>query len=63
MLLIALFGCGGGGGGQAGNPLIGQIAPDFNLTDVNQNSASYNQAASPRNYLTKASAWYFGHST
>ena len=40
LLIVALFGC-GGGGGQAGNPLIGQIAPDFSLTDVSQNTQEF----------------------
>jgi hypothetical protein len=39
------------------------IVPDFALTDVNPSSASYQQAVSPRDYLQKVSAWYFGHAT
>ena len=39
------------------------VMPDFSLTDVNPNSATYNQKVSPRDYLTKVSAWYFGHAT
>ena len=37
--------------------------PDFSLTDVNANSARYQEAVSPRDYLGQTSAWYFGHST
>lgn len=37
--------------------------PDFSLVDVNPTSATADQAVSPRDYLTKVSAWYFGHST
>jgi hypothetical protein len=36
---------------------------DFSLVDVNHNSASHNQAVSPRDYLDQVSAWYFGHAT
>lgn len=39
------------------------ILPDFSLTDVNPNSATYTQKVSPRDYLDKVSAWYFGHAT
>ncbi|MFN3484466.1 MAG: hypothetical protein ACK44W_03160 [Planctomycetota bacterium] len=39
------------------------VLPDFSLTDVNPNSATYNQKVSPRDYLGKVSAWYFGHAT
>lgn len=43
----------------------GEDAPmaDFSLVDVNPNSATYNQSISPRQYLGKMSAWYFGHAT
>ncbi len=37
--------------------------PDFTMLDVNPTSASYDQGVSPRDYLQKVSAWYFGHST
>ncbi len=37
--------------------------PDFAIVDVNPTSASVDQAVSPRDYLQKVSAWYFGHST
>jgi len=39
------------------------VMPDFSLTDVNPNSARYNAKVSPRDYLDKVSAWYFGHAT
>jgi hypothetical protein len=39
------------------------VMPDFSLTDVNPNSATYNQKVSPRDYLDQVSAWYFGHAT
>jgi len=47
---------------QPNGPLEGE-APDFSLTDVNPNSATYDSTISPRAYLDKVSAWYFGHST
>ena len=37
--------------------------PDFSLVDVNPNSATYNQAVSPRDYLGQVSAWYLGNAT
>ena len=40
-----------------------QLVADFALTDVNPNSATYNQQVSPRDFLGEVSAWYFGHST
>lgn len=39
------------------------LMPDFSLTDVNPNSATTEAAVSPRQYLQRISAWYFGHST
>jgi hypothetical protein len=38
-------------------------APAFSLPDVNPTSASFDQEVSPRDYLQKVSAWYFGHAT
>lgn len=37
--------------------------PDFQLVDVNPASPTYAQSVSPRDYLQKVSAWYFGHAT
>lgn len=48
---------------QAEGELGANPVPDFSLTDVNPNSATYNQTVSPRQYLGKITAWYFGHST
>lgn len=48
------------------NPCVTPAAdakPDFHLQDVNPNSARSGQAVSPRDYLGKVSAWYFGHAT
>lgn len=46
-----------------GASTVGEVAPDFVLTDVNAASASYLADVSPREKLDKVSAWYFGHST
>jgi len=40
-----------------------QAVTEFVLVDVNPNSATGGQQVSPRDYLQKASAWYFGHAT
>jgi hypothetical protein len=42
---------------------IGQIVPDFQLVDVNPNSATYNTQVSPRDLVGQAGAFYFVHST
>lgn len=39
------------------------MVPDFSLVDVNPASRTAGQAVSPRDYLHRVSAWYFGHST
>ena len=43
------------------DPPLQPVMPDFSLVDVNPNSASHGQPVSPRQYLGKISAWYFGH--
>jgi hypothetical protein len=49
------------GGGGAGGMMA--MAPDFSLMDVNPNSQTGGQPVSPRDYLMRVSAWYFGHAT
>jgi hypothetical protein len=44
-------------------PAANQPAPDFSLVDQNPASATAGTAVSPRQYLGKVSAWYFGHAT
>jgi hypothetical protein len=44
-------------------PASPEPRPDFHLQDVNSNSARFSQVVSPRDYLGKVSAWYFGHAT
>ena len=41
-------------------PPLPEPMPDFALTDVNPASGSFEQQVSPRDYLGKLSAWYFG---
>ena len=41
----------------------GDPRPDFQLEDVNPDSARFGEDVSPRDYLSQVSAWYFGHST
>ncbi len=52
---------GGCGDDSPGDPVI--AVPDFALVDVNPTSVTYDQAVSPRDYLQRVSAWYFGHAT
>lgn len=53
------------GGTSAGGTggAVAQMVPDFSLVDVNPSSMSSGQPVSPRDYLLRVSAWYFGHST
>jgi hypothetical protein len=41
----------------------GSPASDFHLLDVNPASPRHDEGVSPRDYLGRISAWYFGHST
>lgn len=63
VMLLAL-GCGDDKPTEPGDDLdpTGQV-PNFAILDVNPNSATSNQSVSPRNYVSKVSAWYFGHAT
>ncbi len=66
-LAIVFAGCGGcggcdSGGGGGGTPTA-QLKPDFSLDDVNPNSGTHQASVSPRQHLTRVSAWYFGHAT
>lgn len=61
-------GVGGTGGGSTGGVggtggAVAQMVPDFTLVDLNPMSSSAGQEVSPRDYLSRVSAWYFGHST
>lgn len=39
------------------------MMPDFELVDVNPNSASFELSVSPRDHLGQVSAFYFTHAT
>ena len=39
------------------------LMPQFNLVDVNPDSATYQQTLSPSYFKGQVSAWYFGHAT
>ncbi len=65
-LLVALFlmpGCGDDSPNKPPDTPPGDLAPDFTLTDVNENSATFSQDVSPRQHLGAVSAWYFGAAT
>ena len=58
--------CGGGASPRLPvlpGPAPGVAAPDFLLPDVNPSSATSLASVSPRQHLTRISAWYFGHAT
>ena len=67
LCIIAAAGCGDDDPvtpGPGPEPeLAPEPAPEFALVDVNATSATFDQAVSPRDYLQKVSAWYFGHAT
>jgi len=46
-----------------GPPPVEGVVADFQLPDVNPNSATFNTQVSPRDYRERISAWYFGSST
>lgn len=56
-----VFGC--GDDAPQGNLHLGEVAADFAIRDVNPASARYDEPVSPRDYLGRVSAWYFGHAT
>jgi hypothetical protein len=55
------WGCGGGSGFTPTN--VGWIAPDFTLSDVNPASPTGGLPVAVRDFIGKASAWYFGYAT
>ncbi len=63
LLVAALAACNKDDTTAPGGGLPADAVPDFALTDVNPTSATSDQAVSPRDYLHKVSAWYFGHAT
>ena len=63
LAVVLSFGCGDDAPVTAPVDNTGKIVPDFSLLDVNSTSATYDQQVSPRGYLQKISAWYFGSAT
>ena len=60
---LALAGCLGSPSSGSDN---GPVTVDLSvpaIEDVNETSETFGQAVHPNDYLGKASAWYFGHST
>ena len=63
-LLLAAGSVGCGQDSTQGPPLgAGQEAPAFSVVDVNPTSPRSGEMVSPRDYLERVSAWYFGHAT
>ncbi len=61
---VFMAGCGGDTtNAPAYKDKIGKPVPAFSLVDVNPSSATYDRVVSPRDYLDKISAWYFGSAT
>lgn len=61
LLVLTLAGC---AGCTTAHPVaLGALVPDFALPDLNPASSTAGRAVSPRDYLTRVSAWYFGHAT
>lgn len=61
LVALAMTACGRNDG--IVRPTPGGSAPDFALADVNPKSARTGEIVSPRDYLQRVSAWYFGHAT
>jgi hypothetical protein len=63
LLAMVALGCDKDAKPTTPTPSASDPKPDFHLQDVNPNSSSSGQSVSPRDYLGKVSAWYFGHAT
>ncbi len=64
VVLLALAACGGSSSSLPASDVdVGELAPDFLLADVNGDSPTGSQDVTPRDYVGKVSAWYFGHAT
>ena len=44
-------------------PVTGEVVSEFSLADMNATSSTFGDNVSPRDFLGRGSAWYFGHST
>lgn len=63
---LSLLGCVPmGTTGDSPTPVDGGDSPvaDFALLDVNPTSVRYDTPVSPRDYIGRVTAWYFGHAT
>ncbi len=61
LAVLLVSACGGAPGKD--RKADGKLMPDFALSDVNPSSTSFGTTVSPRQFLTRVTAWYFGHST
>ncbi len=66
-LAVTAAGCGGDDTSGPTPTPPGQPGPDavadVSVPDVNDTSPRFGELVSPRDYLGKVSAWYFGHAT
>jgi hypothetical protein len=62
-VLLTAVSCGKDATTIVSPPALGEVVPEFSLTDVNPSSQTSQQAVSPRDYMQQVSAWYFGHAT
>jgi hypothetical protein len=58
-----LVGCAPNKGADSGAPSLGDVLPDWGLTDVNENSPTGGERVQVSDQRGRVSAWYFGHST
>lgn len=63
LVALALTACGGSSSSPPSTIDPGEMAPDFALEDANPNSPTATEDVSPRDYVGKVSAYYFGHAT
>ena len=61
--LLATYSAGCGEDSPSAPQASANAVPDFAVVDVNATSPRYDEAVSPRDYLERVSAWYFGHAT
>lgn len=61
--VFVLASCGGSSSAPPDDVDVGETAPDFALEDANASSPTAAQDVSPRDYVGKVSAYYFGHAT
>jgi hypothetical protein len=59
LVLLVVLAAGAG----CGEPTPDELLSDFALADVNPASPTFDTEVSPRDFVGKVSAWYFGHAT